>query len=367
MLRKLELKNFRNYDYLNLNFNSNIVIFLGDNAQGKTNILESIYVLGITKSHRNFKDENLIKSGCDFLRIKGTVMKDKDLSCLELTITPKGKSVKKNEYKIQKLSDYVLNLKVIMFCPDDLELIKGNPSFRRTYLNIGIAQLEPKYLFYLNKYNEFLKVRNNYLKKLNISQFDETYFNIITEELIKYAAKIYEYRFIFIKQINKKLDHIFEFITSAKKLQIEYVNNLNSLPGTDEYLIELKEKFKKHLSRELLLKQTLFGPHKDDFQFLLNDSNLKLYGSQSQQRAAVLSLKLSELDIYKETKKDYPILLLDDIFSEFDKKNRKKIIDYIDMNIQTFITATELDDMSNECETYFVKSGKITKHEEVKE
>lgn len=356
MLREIELKNFRNYGEMKLNFNKNIIIFTGNNAQGKTNILESIYVLGITKSHRNFKDENLIKKGEDFFKVKAKTSSND----LEIIYSKKGKVVKKDNNIVKKLSDYINNLNVIMFCPDDLELIKGSPAIRRTYLNVEITQYDSKYLQYLSKYNECLKQRNNYLKK--VDAVDQDYLNIITDELIGYAVEIYLYRNKYVCLVNDKIADIYKFVMNDEKLFIKYINYLDGT-NKEEIFIELKEKFKRVLDRELIVRQTLVGPHKDDIEFWLNDKNLKLFGSQGQQRASVLSFKLAEVELFFEKNNDYPLLLLDDIFSEFDVEKRKKIIDYLENKAQTFITTTEKDIISDKSENYEIKNGEIEKLE----
>ncbi len=348
ILNNISLINFRNYDNISLDLCDNINILIGDNAQGKTNILESIYVLGITKSHRSLIDNNLIKNNESFCRIKGKVTTNKTLKKLEFFLSNKEKKVFINKNQVKKLTDYISKFNIIIFTPDDLELIKGAPNVRRKFLNIEIGQLDNKYLNILNDYNKLLKTRNEYLKRLMENKSKDTkYLSILDDKLIEKALYIYKGRFDFIKKINDKLNNIYEDITNGNKLLIQYENNLGIEKYDENYIKKImKEKFKSNLRRELIIGNTFFGPHKDDFVFMLNNKDVKYYGSQGQQRSCILALKLSEIDIFKAVTGENPILLLDDIFSELDDKKKNNIIKYIDKDVQTIITTTDLNQIN---------------------
>ena len=350
ILNDISLINFRNYDKLNLELCDNVNILIGNNAQGKTNILESIYVLGITKSHRSLIDNNLIKNNENFCKIKGNIKINNISRKLEFFLSGKEKKVFINKNQIKKLTDYISKFNIIIFTPDDLELIKGSPNTRRKFLNIEIGQIDNKYLNIVNDYNKLLKNRNEFLKKLNINSSSELrYLEVLNEKIIEKAVYIYEKRFEFIELINSNLSNIYSDITNNGNLSIKYIHNLNIDTFDEEKIINLfKDKFKNNLNREIILGTTLFGPHKDDFSFINSNNDMKYFGSQGQQRSAVLALKLSEIEIFKEKTKENPILLLDDIFSELDDIKKNNVIKYIKSGIQTIITTTDLNQINEE-------------------
>ena len=364
ILNQITLINFRNYSKISVDLCKKINILIGDNAQGKTNILESIYVLGITKSHRAVIDNNLIKENESFCKIKGNI-ETKNLSRkLEFFLSGKEKKVFINKNQIKKLTDYISKFNIIIFTPDDLELVKGSPNVRRKFLNIEIGQIDNKYLNILNDYNKLLKTRNEYLKQLSPKNINNKLVEVLNERIIDKAIYIYEKRFEFIDLINSKITDIYRDITTDDNLKIKYVNNLGIEKFDKDYIKKvLIDKLNINLEREIILGQTLFGPHKDDFSFILNDNDVKSFGSQGQQRTCILSLKLSEIDIFIEKTKENPILLLDDIFSELDDTKKNNIIKYINNDIQTIITTTDLNQIDKELLKdsfiYRIKNGNI--------
>ena len=370
-IRDIKILNFRNYDDLKLEFSDNINVIIGNNGEGKTNILESIYVLSLTKSNRYGVDNDLIQFGKNGFKVEGSVIDDDLLRKFCVTNDKFKKSVLINGKEIKKISDYISNFCVISFAPLDLEIIKGSPSVRRNFLNIEISQLYNSYINYLNEYNFILKVRNDYLKKMNLNaNIDKRYLDIINDKLIEKAVKIYEFRYKFVDDINLLIENIFSKIAGIKSLRVSYENSLG-LGNFDEDLIKntLKDKYNKNYNQELMLGNTLTGPHRDDLKFILNNFDMKLYASQGQQRLAIIAFKISELYIFKRIKKSYPVLLLDDIFSEIDIKKRNKIIKYLNNDIQTIITTTDLVDISEEllekARIFKIKNGKITVRGEI--
>ncbi|MFA5407631.1 MAG: DNA replication/repair protein RecF [Bacilli bacterium] len=346
IIKQLQLKHFRNYEEMTVNFNNKINIFIGKNAQGKTNILESIYTLAITKSHRTHFDTNLIKKDCKCAKIRGTISKknQKDDSELEVLINNKGKKASINHNPTRKISDYISYFNVIIFHPDDLDIIKGSPVERRKFLNIEIGQLDNRYFLILNNYNTILKNRNEYLKRVSIGNYDANYLEILTNQLIDNAIKIYAYRHEFVDKINVAIELVNGKIQGLDNLSLKYETSL-PLCNNEDMRQKLLAKFHANIQKEIAMSQTMIGPHRDDFLFFTNGRNLKEFGSQGQQRMAVLSLKLAEIELFKEEKGEYPVLLLDDIFSELDSDKRHKIIKYLNKRMQIIITTTDISDI----------------------
>lgn len=358
-LKNIEILNFKILKKLNFELNKNINVFIGKNAQGKTSILESIYFLALTKSLINNEELNLINNNSDFAKVKGTLKKNNKTKYLEIILDKNKKILKINNNVEKKVSNYISNINVIMFSPEDLDIIKKSPGSRRNLLNIELCQLFPNYLRILNEYNKILKMRNEYFK-LNFSKINKDYLNILTERLIDRAILIMKYRKDFIDIINKYIDNSFYKIMKVNGLKLIYEPSFNSYDKN-----ELINIFNKNYDNELNKRTTLYGPHRDDFSFILNDQDLKYFGSQGQQRVAILSLKLSEINLFKEITGDYPIVLLDDIFSELDLEKRKNLLKFIKSNIQFIITTTDLNNISEKIieksNVFKIKEGNLVK------
>lgn len=370
-LKKIYLSKFRNYDDLLLDLNSGINIIYGDNAQGKTNLLESIYVLGLTKSHRSFIDNNLIKEDSNYSQIKGIIMEDEIDTTYEINLQPgKNKILKVNNDTIKKVSDYVSKINIIIFYPDDLELVKGSPSVRRRFINLEISQIYGNYLNILAEYNQILKLRNDYIKLISQGQnIDMNYFQVLTDYYVEKAILIYQYRRRFIEKLNDVSKDIFYDISLLDGFHIKYKTSFNFVSYDAESMKSvILEKLKKSYASEIKLKSTLYGPHKDDLEFYIGDKNIKNYGSQGQQRMTVLALKLSEIRIFEEITGKYPILLLDDVFSELDEVRKNNLLKYIQRDIQTIITTTDLsnidESIKNNSKLIHIENGSVK--EEVK-
>ena len=365
-ISKINLVGFRNYSNVTVSLGKNMNIFVGDNAQGKTNILEAIAILALTKSHRVGSSPNIIMFNKKKCKISGTVKKERILSKLEVEITEDSQKLRVNKTDIKKVADYISYLNVIVFTPDDLEIVKGSPNVRRNLLNIQLSQLSKEYLKYYNEYNKLLKTRNEYLKILfNNNIADKTYLDIITDKLIDKAVFIYLKRKEYIDFINLYIDKFYSDISGNHGVIVKYSPNVN-FDGYDSEIIrkKLKHTFKKNYLKELNYGMTIYGPHRDDFYFEFNGNDLKYYGSQGQQKLAILSFKLSEIPIFKEFCETEPVLLLDDIFSELDIKKRNKLLKIINLNdIQSIITTTDLRNINKkyveEAEVFNVKNGNI--------
>lgn len=365
IIRKLSLINYRNYKKLTIQLHPSTNIFIGNNAQGKTNILESIYFLAITKSYRTTNDHYLIKNQESCLKVKAEIKDSNIYKSMAIELQNDTKKVKINENEVKKMADYVTNLNVILVAPEDLEIIQGSPAERRNFLNIELSQLSKIYIKKYNEFNKLLKIRNDYLKmsfKSNLA--DQRYLDSITENLIDREIYIYQEREKFIALLNEQIKTIYKNISGIEGLHINYQTNIEFDNFESESLREkIKEKYKKARQKEMENGMTLYGPHRDELEFYINDSNLKIYGSQGQQKLAIIALKLSEIKIFEQLLGRKPIILLDDVFSELDKTNRNKLIKYIDKDIQTIITTNDTKGISkillNHSKIYHVYNGKI--------
>ena len=365
IIRKLNLINFRNYKKITITFDKKINIFIGDNAQGKTNILESIYFLALTKSYRT-TDLNLINKKYENAKVKGEIKNNNIFKSLTIELNQEKKKVKVNNNEIKKISEYITNLNVILISPEDINILQGTPAERRNFLNIELSQLSKNYIKKYNEFNKILKIRNNYLKMLyKSSNTDYRYLDSVTENLIEREIEIYQERKKFIDFINNRIDKIYENITGIKNFKVIYETNVDLEDFSKEKIRKkLIQKYQSSLKKEIENGMTIYGPHRDDLQFLIDNDDIKIYGSQGQQKISIIALKLSEIEIFKEMTNTYPILLLDDVFSELDIKNRNKLIGYINKDIQVIITTNDTRGINRkfleEAKIFKVKDGIVT-------
>ena len=362
-IKNLVLRNYRNYETLDIELSKGLNIFIGDNAQGKSNILESIFVLALTKSYMSIKEQNLIKDDMEYSLVKGLIDFGNIENTFEVSFTKSAKRIKINKNEIRKFSDYISRIKVLIFSPCNVNFIKDGPNVRRKSINIDISQLSNDYVKLLQNYNVVLKKRNQFLKTVSyIDDVNKFYFENINNRFCSLAVEIIAKRREFVLNINKYLGDIYKEITGLKGLVFRYADDIYE----DDFNI-LKENFKKKLNlmfdREKMYGMTLVGPHRDDFSFLLARQYLSIFGSQGQIRSAILALKLSELLIFKEKDGEYPILLLDDIFSELDVDKRNKLVKYILEDVQTIITTTDIElidsSLVERSKVFVVEDGKI--------
>ena len=348
-LKNIKIKNFRNYENLKLDFFNGINIIYGNNAQGKTNLLESIYFLSFSKSHRSFIDNCLINENYTDAYISGEFFNNGDEYKLEIGLDDKRKKLKVDQDEVKKISDYISLSNIIIFYPEDLNLVKGSPKERRHFLNSEISQINNNYLNVINDYNRLLKMRNDYLKKMQVGEIiDENYFAILNKYFIIKATDICIMRHKFIKRLNEFCKDIYLDILGIDNFNIKYVSNIKNMDNYDLIKQEFENILENEKNNEIKYGKTLFGPHRDDVEFYLEQQNLKQYGSQGQQRVAVLALKLAELEIFKKYKNIKPILLLDDVFSELDDKKKNNLLKYISNDLQVFITTTDLSNINKE-------------------
>ncbi|EHI74601.1 recombination protein F [Streptococcus criceti] len=339
-LEAISLKNFRNYSEMAAEFSSGLNIFLGQNAQGKTNFLEAIYFLALTRSHRTRSDKELINFHAKELSVSGILRRTSGKLPLEINLSDKGRTTKVNYLKQAKLSDYIGNMTVVLFAPEDLQLVKGAPSLRRKFLDIDLGQIKPVYLSDLSNYNHVLKQRNAYLKAAKV--VDKDYLAVIDEQLADFGSRVMEHRYQFVQNLALEADKHHHIISNQlEHLKISYQSSVKFQEPADikqNFLGQLAKSF----DRDSFKKNTGVGPHRDDLAFFINDMNAS-FGSQGQQRSLILSLKLAEIELIKATTGDTPILLLDDVMSELDYHRQLRLLDGIKENVQTFITTTSLD------------------------
>ena len=353
-IKKIKINNFRNYEKEEINLEKNINIFYGQNAQGKTNIIESIFLCSLGKSFRTKKDKEMIKLNEQNAVVEVEYEKSDRDGKIKIEIGNK-KNIYLNGIKIKKLSELLGNLNIVIFTPDDINILKGGPQNRRRFLDIMISQLRPNYMHILNLYIKTMEQRNNYLRQIKEEHKDENLLEIWDEKLAEYAIKIYEYRKEFIEKIIKKIDIIHKNITNGEEqIELEYITECDS---KEKYLKLLKERRKLDIIKGFTTK----GVHRDDFMIYINKKDIKIFGSQGQNRTAMLSLKLAELQVIYDEIGEYPILLLDDFMSELDKTRRKNFLENIE-GTQVIITGTEKLDIENlEYLEYNVSNGKVLK------
>lgn len=340
IIKSLKLKNYRNYDLLDLDFDCRTNIFYGDNAQGKTNILEALYLSGTSKSHKGTKDRDLIKFGQDEGHIE-TIIEKKGIEYqIDMHLkknSPKGIAI--NKIPIKRASELFGIIHFVFFSPEDLNIIKDGPSGRRRFIDLELSQLDRIYLSNISNYNRIVNQRNSLLKDIYKQKHLMETLDVWDMQLVDYGTKIIESRRKFIDDVNQIISNIHLKLSGGKeKLSISYECSIGNMT--------LEQALKKNRERDIRLKSTSVGPHRDDLCFMAENLDIRKFGSQGQQRTAALSLKLSEIEIVRSLIKDTPVLLLDDVLSELDKHRQNYLLDNIH-DIQTVITCTGLDEFVN--------------------
>lgn len=343
-IKELELKHYRNYDHLLASFSSGLNVFIGNNAQGKTNFLEAIYFLSLTRSHRTRADKELIHFDHSTVSLTGKIQRISGTVDLEINLSDKGRVTKINALKQAKLSDYIGTMMVVLFAPEDLQLVKGAPSLRRKFIDIDLGQIKPVYLSELSHYNHVLKQRNSYLK--SAQQIDAAFLAVLDEQLASYGARVMEHRIDFINALEKEANTHHQAISNGlESLSLSYQSSVVFDKKTNIYQQFLYQLEKNH-QKDFFRKNTSVGPHRDELAFYINGMNAN-FASQGQHRSLILSLKMAEVSLMKALTGDNPILLLDDVMSELDNTRQTKLLEtVIKENVQTFITTTSLDHLS---------------------
>lgn len=364
----LKLHNFRNYEKLDINFSKGFNIIHGNNGQGKTNIIEAIFLCASGRSHRTSRDSELVKINENNFYISLNLEKERYSTLIEILLKKdEKKKIKINEIPAKKVGDLMGNLNAVIFSPEDLLIIKEGPSERRKFMDITISQLKPSYFFNLQQYSKILAQRNILLKE---AQYKKTLLDTIgvwNQNLASFGSKIMKTRYEFIEKLAFYSEENHYKLTEGKeKLSIRYdssvkTQSFDNIKAIEENFLNILE---KSIERELYKGSTIYGPQRDDIGIFLNNMNLKLYGSQGQQRTAVLSLKISEINIMKNETGENPILLLDDVMSELDGNRQKYLYKNLE-NIQTFITCTDKsffeDRLPGDSKFFEISGGKLLK------
>jgi|SRR5690625_55599 len=368
-IEQLKLKNYRNYDQLDISFNNKVNVIIGENAQGKTNLMEAIYVLAFTRSYRTPRERELIQWEKEYAKIEGMIEKKNRVIPLEIVISNMGKKAKLNRLEQQRLSDYIGAMNVVMFAPEDLTLVKGSPQIRRRFIDMELGQIQPKYIYHLGQYQKVLKQRNRLLKQIQLrgkKQDQLIILQVLTEQLVEHATSLLQRRFLFIKLLRKWAIPIhYEISRKLEKLEIMYLPSIDVSEDTTKEKIETTylNKFEEVQQNEIDRGTTLIGPHRDDLAFYINHKDVKIFGSQGQQRTTSLSIKLAEIDLIFNEIGEYPILLLDDVLSELDDYRQSHLLSSIQGKVQTFVSTPSVDGIHHEtlqkAELFRVENGTI--------
>lgn len=356
IIKSLEIADYRNYDSLHIDFSSGTNILYGDNAQGKTNILEAIYMSATTKSHKGTKDKDVVNFGKEEAHIRTYLEKEGIETRVDMHLRKsKSKGIAIDGLKIKKAAQLLGLLNVVFFSPEDLSIIKNGPAERRRFVDMELCQLDQFYLYNLNNYNKIVNQRNKLLKDMYFNPSLRDTLNIWDSQLISFGSKIIERRQLFVEQLNEIIVEIHKKLSGGREnLTIQY--------EPDVIISDYESKLSVNQEKDVKLKQTTTGPHRDDFSFLIGDIDIRKFGSQGQQRTAALSLKLSEIELVKKMTKDNPVLLLDDVLSELDSNRQNYLLSTIG-DIQTIITCTGLDEFVNNRfeidKVFHIENGKI--------
>lgn len=337
IIKSLELTNFRNYGALQMEFSEGVNILYGDNAQGKTNILEAVCVCATTKSQKGSKDKEMIQLGQEESHIRMHIKRDGNDRKIDMHLRRgRTKAAAVDGRAIRKSAQLYGLLHVISFSPEDLGIVKEGPAQRRRMVDMELCQLDKIYLYNLTKYNKALDQRNNLLKQIGMDKSLSDTLSVWDEQLVNFGTDIMKARQIFVDELNELAGPIHRRLAGEKEsLSLCYEPNIKP----EDFM----EALKKNRDRELALKSTCFGPHRDDLNFILEGEDIRKYGSQGQQRTSALSLKLAEIELVKKRIKDVPVLLLDDVLSELDRNRQQQLLENI-KDIQAVITCTGLEE-----------------------
>lgn len=357
VIKSIELADYRNYEALSLTFDRGVNILYGDNAQGKTNVLEAVYLAATTKSHRGSKDKEIIRFEKEEAHIRTRLEKDGVETRVDMHLRRAGtKGIAIDGQKLKKAAQLLGLCNVVFFSPEDLAIIKNGPSERRRFVDMELCQLDNMYLHNLNNYNKIVNQRNRLLKDMYLSPGLKETLSVWDMQLTAYGGKLIERRKLFVDQLNDIIKGIHKLLSgNREELKLRY--EPDTLPE------DFEKKLAMCMDRDMKMKMTSAGPHRDDFTFLINGMDARKFGSQGQQRTAALSLKLAEIELVKKITGDTPVLLLDDVLSELDSARQQLLLNSIN-NIQTIITCTGLEEfVSNRFQIdriYRVAEGKVS-------
>ena len=341
-LLSIGLTNFRCFAVKNLEFGNNLNIIHGSNAVGKTSLLEAVHLLGLTKSNRTNNDQEMVKQGTDYFSVKGNFGNGEIKDTVAVYYSEKGKQIKKNNEVFKSLGEYIGYFNVVSFAPSDLISFFGMPGKRRREFDMAFCQLSKQFLYWSTVYNRLLKERNVLLKTLAFGTDDKAkkLLEVIDQRLVEAGKNVIQDRLCFLKQLNSILNGIHKQIAEQEDLTIKYQGSCS--------LDNFERSLKTNLDYDIKKGLSSIGPHRDNFVLTINEQDLCIYGSQGQKRNAVLSLKLAFVELIYRIKGEYPILLLDDVFSELDQTRQNQLIKTLNQNVQTIITTATLSDIDKE-------------------
>ncbi|MHB9035082.1 MAG: DNA replication/repair protein RecF [Armatimonadota bacterium] len=366
----LSLTNFRNYEHLNFEPVEGLNVLVGLNAQGKSSVLEAIYVLATSKSHRTSRDMDLIRLAENVARVCAEVVRsERNDTVLELALSrTEPKAIKINKVKHPKIGDIVGQLNAVIFSNSDIDMVRGEPSLRRRFLNLEISQVSPHYIHALGRYKRVLDQRNNLLREIRTSKVQSGDLDAWDRQLAQYGATIISRRAKFIGFLAGTASKIYSSLTSnSEELEVSYKPSVDSGPDSSED--EISDRFVRRLAAkreiDIMRGTTTSGPHRDDMTLAVNDLPAREFASQGQQRSTAIALKLAEIDLMEESVGESPVVLLDDVMAELDETRRARVLEVTLGRCQTFITTTSLDEIDqsavDRASVFEVKSGKVTR------
>lgn len=364
---EIKIRNFRNIIFLNLSNINNFNVIIGNNAHGKSNLIESLFYVGSLKSFRCFEESELINFDSKVAKIDAIFTKKEANNSVKIILDRENnKSISINEKKVTKISDYIGKFNITLFSPDDLSIIKGDSSHRRKFIDSIFSQIDKQYLRLLIGYHKILKHRNQLLKMIKMNIEKEINLDPWDEQIIKYSSIIYKIRREKTEKLNKLAHNIHNRLKNEEFLDILYKDTIycGSVESQDDYEKSFKTKLKRVRTEEISRGTSLLGPHRDDLEITINNLNTRVFGSQGQKRSVAISLRMAEAEIINNEFNEYPILLLDDIFSELDEKRKKDLLTLIENKSQVFITGTHSNDFGlllNKADVFHVEKGVITR------
>lgn len=362
IIEKLKIRNFRNYEHSTIDLKKGIHVIIGKNGQGKTNLLESIYYLSCTKSHRTNVNLDLIKKDTSFFMLETNILKNESKINLKCIVNENGKNLYFYKTPVKKVSDFIGTLNAVMFCPNDMNLFQSSPGNRRRFIDLELGKISKSYTNTLNLYYKLLKDRNAYLKRDHI---DKKFIEILNDQMIHCQITIIRQRQKFIDDIIKNSEVFYKKLSNDDTSISCHYTSFIKYEDEDVMIEKMNKKYEKAYERDLLYKATNIGIHKDDFIFMINDHEVVSYASQGQMRSIILALKLGIVKTIYLLTKTYPILLLDDVFSELDSDRRKMLLSLLDDDMQIFISSTDKILIENKNINYWiVENGTIAEFKE---
>jgi DNA replication and repair protein RecF len=364
-IKELRMQHFRNYEETTLSFTDGVNVFVGENAQGKTNALEAIYLLAIGKSHRTHRDQEIIQWGHDASRVTAVVSLHQRNYELQMDLKTNGKRALVNGVSQNKMTDFIGHFQVVLFAPEDLQLVKGGPAIRRRFIDTELAQTQPKYLHHLGQYQRALQQRNALLKQKDV---DWSFVEVFDDQLVEHGLEILKRRIYFLKWIQETAVDIYERISNHReKYTVDYVFTIPGLKSIQADQDEIESLYRKAMvtkrDSDHHMGYTTVGPHRDDVTMFLDGQPVHAFGSQGQQRSAALALRLSEIEFILKETGEYPVLLLDDVLSELDDSRQKNLVLSMSERVQTIVTTTSLfqlqDRLKGQARLFHVHSGII--------